>query len=88
MCQSFSARVSRLRPESLQTHCQSPTKAFAFNINLSHVGISCNKQALCSIHVLSVLKFNRLLFVTFNIATIVCDDSDTASEKGEEGEWR
>lgn len=36
----------------------------------------------------SVLQFNssrcsRLLFVTFNIATIVCDGSNTASDKEE-----
>lgn len=85
--ESFSASVSRLRPKKVQTHCQS----FAFNINLSHVGEenSCSKQAwvqyACKV---SVLQFNssrcsRLLFVTFNIATIVCDGSNTASDKEE-----
>lgn len=86
--ESFSASVSRPWPKNIQKHCQSPTKAFAFNINLCHVENACNKQTLCRIHVVFALKFNssrcsRLLFVTFNIATIVCD-----GEKEEKREWR
>lgn len=47
------ASVSRPRPKNFQTHRQSSAKAFAFNINLSRVEKSCNKQALRSIHVAS-----------------------------------
>lgn len=69
--ESVSASVSMLRPKNLQ-NCQSPTTAFAFNINLSLVEHACNKQDLCRVHAVSVLKFNsRPLFVTFNVATIV-----------------
>lgn len=63
---------------------QSPSKAS--NIN------ACNKQALCRMHVVTVLKSNssrcsRLLIVTFNIATIVCDGGNRKKSESE-GERR
>lgn len=49
---------------------------------------ACSKQALCRIHVVSVLKgrasrCSRLPLVTFNIAPVVCD-----GEKEEQRERR
>lgn len=88
--ESFISSVLRLRTGNLQTHCQSPTKAFAFNINLGHVEKTHATSRLCAVYmVFPCLKLNSsrhsgLLFVTFNIAAIVCDDRKERKRSGGE----
>lgn len=85
------SRVSGLgfQPKKVQTHFLSPTTALAFNIDLSQAANACSKHEFCRMHVASILEITAQdataagCFVTFDIATIVCDGSDTPLEKEE-----
>ena len=87
--EAFRAIVSRLWCKNLQTHCQSLRQGICIQHQPQSCGKNaCNKQALCSTHVASMLhaiqQLKMLLFITFNIATIVCDGGDTARRRKRE----
>ncbi len=80
--ESFTARVLRLWLKN----CQSITKAFAFNTNLGHMRTHATTgfvQLTCSIRAKAEqLRNSRMLLVTFNIATVVCDGRGERRRRG------